>query len=149
MGTEINKNLMKRTKLLLIFALILVLVLVAVFAVLNITEDGNVLIAENFVKNEATYKFDGIPETFRSTGNRSLECLFCREFSFEYQSRNSGYGDRKGMFLAAVITPHSAIVVVEKGTITSAVLDGVWDMKAQKMIKSSPPPEDAPDERVR
>jgi len=44
------------------------LALVATFAVLNLTEDGNALIASNFVKNEATYKFDGIPETFKLTG---------------------------------------------------------------------------------
>ncbi len=149
MGIAVIYDIMKRTRILLIFLIALVLALATAFTVLNFTEGGNAFIAENFVKNEATYKFDGIPETFRSTGTTSLECLLCREFSFEYQSRNSGYGDRKGIVVASVITLHKARVVVERGTISSAILDDIWDMKAQKSIDIPAPPGDSEDEEIR
>ncbi len=127
---------MNNARKLLVISVILALALVAVFAALNITEDGNALIASNFVRNEATYKFDGIPETFKLTDTLPLNCTFCREFHFEYQSRNSGYGDRKDAVVAIVITDHKAKVVVEMGAITSGILDSVWDMKAQRLIES-------------
>ncbi len=140
---------MNNTRKLLVISVILSLALVATFALLNLTEDGNALIASNFVKNEATYKFDGIPETFKLTGTIPLNCTLCLEFHFEYQSRNSGYGDRKDAVVATVITDHKAKVVVERGAITSAILDDIWDMKAQKLIDSRNSPGEAGDEKVR
>ena len=142
-------NIMNSTRKLLVISVILALALVATFAALNLTEDGNALIASNFVKNEGTFKFDGIPETFKITGTIPLNCTLCNEFHFEYQSRNSGYGDRKGVVVATVITDHKAKVVVERGAITSAILDDVWDMKAQRLIESHNPPGEIDDEKVR
>ncbi len=130
---------MKRSNVFLIVIVILILALAAALIALNFTETGNDFTAENFVKNEATYKFDGIPETFRSTGVTTLDCPFCREFHFEYQSRNSGYGNRSGMITAPVITDHKAIVIMEGGNIRSAILDEIWDMKAQKIIEERTP----------
>ena len=140
---------MNNTRKLLVISVFLALALVAIFAALNLTEDGNALIASNFVKNEATYKFDGIPETFKLTGKIPLNCTLCNEFHFEFQSRNSGYGDRKDVVVATVITDHKAKVVVESGAITSAILDDIWDMKAQKLIDSRNTPGDAGEEKVR
>ena len=143
---------MKKTKLLIVFYLVLLVALVAVFAVLNFTKDDNTLVASDFVKNEATYRFDGIPETFKLTGTTPLECPRCMEFSFEYQSRNSGYGDRKGAVVSSEITSHSAKVVMEGETIRSAILDDIWDMKAQKLLVTLNPPDiskDVQDEKVR
>jgi hypothetical protein len=37
--------------------------------------------------------------------------------------------------LAEVITPHQAVITVEKGKITSAIMDEQWDMMKQKMLK--------------
>lgn len=140
---------MNTTRKLLVISVILVLALVATFSALNFTEDGNALIASNFVQNEATYKFDGIPETFKLTGKTPLNCTLCNEFHFEYQSRNSGYGDRKGAVVAPVITAHKAKVVVESGAVTSAILDEIWDMKAQKLIESRNSQGEAQEEKVR
>lgn len=125
---------MKKTKLLLIFSIVLLIAFTAALALINFTKDDNTLVASNFVKNEATYKFDGIPETFKLTRTTPLECQLCQEFIFEYQSRNSGYGDRKGAVVASVITTHSAKVVMEGENIRSATLDDIWDMKAQKLL---------------
>ncbi len=140
---------MNATRKLLVISVILALALVATFSALNFTEEGNILIASNFIKNEATYKFDGIPETFKLTGIIPLNCTPCNEFNFEYQSRNSGYGDRKGVAVATVITDHKAKVVVERGYITSAILDEIWDMKAQRFIDSRDSQGEAQDEKVR
>lgn len=140
---------MKNTRKLLVISIILALAMVATFVALNLTEDGNALIASNFVKNEATFKFDGIPETFKLTWTIPLNCTLCLEFHFEYNSRNSGYGDRKDAVVASVITTHTAKVVVEEGTISSAILDDIWDMKAQKLIESRNSPGGVEDEKVR
>lgn len=140
---------MNNTRKILVISIILALVLVATFAALNLTDDGNALIASNFVKNEATFKFDGIPETFKLTGKIPLNCTLCNEFHFEYKSRNSGYGNRKGVVLATVVTDHKAKVVMERGSVTSAILDEIWDMKAQKLIESRNSPGEAEGEKVR
>ncbi len=125
---------MKRTKLLLITIAFVIIALNIAYFTLNYTKEGNALIATNFVKNEATYKFDGIPETFKLSETIASQCQYCWEFIFEYQSRNSGYGNRKNASEDAVITNHSAKIALEKGNITSAVLDNTWDMKAQKSL---------------
>ncbi len=143
---------MKKTRILLIFSIVLLVAFAAAFAVVNLTNDDSTLVASTFVKNEATYKFDGIPETFKLTGTNHLKCPLCREFIFEYQSRNSGYGDRKGPVVASVITTHSAKVVMEGENISSAILDDIWDMKAQKLLVNLNPSDisiDAEDENVR
>ncbi len=140
---------MKSSTIFLTFVFILILGLAAALIALNLTEQGNDLTAENFVKNEATYKFDGIPETFISTGKVPLKCPLCFEFNFEYQSRNSGYGDRKGKVVATVITYHRARITMEGGTIKSATLDDIWDMKGQKLIDASNSPVDIEGENVR
>lgn len=121
----------ERTRLIAI-VIFSVIALALAYITLNYSKEGNALIATYFVKNEATYKFDGIPETFKLTGTNSSD-TYLWEFFFEYQSRNSGYGDRKNVIVAPVITNHSAKIVMEKGTIKSAVLDDEWDMKNQKI----------------
>jgi len=148
-GTEEISGIMKNKRKILIISVVIVFALAAAFAALNLTENGNALLASNFVKNEATYKFDGIPGSFRSTVTAPLNCPSCWEFNFEYQSRNSGYGDRKDAVAASVITTHTAKVVVERGTISYAVLDGVWDMKTQGLIDSRNSPGESEGENVR
>jgi hypothetical protein len=104
-------------------------------------------IGEEFVRASPTFAFDGIPETLRLAGaawypkmmtTPEGEDLQERDwtFRFEFDSRHAGYGDRTGEALAEVVTPHRAHVNVEEGTVTSAVLDGDWDIPAQKMIET-------------
>ncbi len=126
---------MKRTTLILITIILIIVALNIAYFTLNYTKEGNALIATNFIKNEATYKFDGIPETFKLIGTNRTD-KYRWEFVFDYQSGNSGYGLRASS--DGVMTNHSARIVMEKGTITSAVLDDKWDMKNQKLIVSPP-----------
>ena len=128
---------MKRNKLLIITVVFLIIALSIAYFTLNYTKEGNALIATNFVKNEATYKFDGISETFRLSETAELQCRYCWVFTFEYMSRNSGYGDRTNGQEDAVTTSHSAKIYMEKGNIQSAVMDNTWDMKAQKPLSAT------------
>lgn len=129
---------MKRTQKIAVIALFAVIALTIAYFTLNYTKEGNAIIATSFVKNEATYKFDGISETFKLTGTVALDCPYCWEFQFEYRSRNSGYGDRTGAGVYTVLTNHTARITMEKGRIRMAVLDDKWDMMARKMSPQQP-----------
>jgi hypothetical protein len=87
------------------------------------------------VINEPTFAFDGMIETLALANTTTLKCLYCWEFAYQFDCRQSGYGDRAGLQLAQVITPHIARVIVQEGVVTSAVMDGKWDMMEQKLIE--------------
>lgn len=97
------------------------------------TEEESLKIAEEFVKNDETYKFDGGDLTHVTT--TTLGCPSCWEFTFTFTSRSGGYGDRKGQMTIQVITPHTAKVTVENGKVTRAVLDDEWDMITETFIE--------------
>lgn len=103
----------------------------------NAPDNQTQQMAESFVRQEATYKFDGIPETLKLTGVVRIEDSW--EFTFEYDSRHAGYGDRTGLQLAQVITPHKAVVQVSGGQVSHATMDGRWDMIQQRELGSMPP----------
>jgi uncharacterized protein len=105
----------------------------------QITQEESRQIAEDFVKNSPTFKFDGIEVTYKFIKADMLRTPFGWQFTFEFQSQHAGYGDRTGQILAMVITKHEAIINVEQGKITEAVMDEKWDMINQKMLESSTP----------
>jgi len=98
----------------------------------EVTETESKEIARAFVENSSTYQFDGADLAYNQT--TVLRCPYCWVFTFDFKSRQAGYGDRTGKVLAQVITPHTADVTVINGTITSAVLDGQWDMLTQTPV---------------
>ena len=91
-------------------------------------------IAINFVKNSPTFIFDGIEDTLELVDSEELEDTITRIYTYEFQSRHAGYGDRAGQMLLQVITPHEAVITIFNGEITSAVIDEKWDMINQKML---------------
>lgn len=97
------------------------------------TEEESLNIAREFVVNSSTYKFDG--EELRHVETIPGECSTCWVFVFEFTSRHAGYGDRSKQMLIQVMTKHTAKVTVENGKVMSAVLDDVWDMINEEMIK--------------
>lgn len=97
------------------------------------TEEESLNIAREFVLNSSTYKFDG--EELRHAETIPGECPQCWVFVFEFTSRHAGYGDRSKQVLIQVMTKHTARVTVENGKVTSAVLDDVWDMIKEEMIR--------------
>ena len=98
----------------------------------KVTEAESRDIAEDFVRNSATFAFDGAPGSLRLTETLVLRCPSCWEFRFSFKSRHAGYGDRKDQILAQVITSHIVSVVVQNGEVTTASMDGKWDMLTQE-----------------
>lgn len=97
------------------------------------TEQESLEIARKFVLNDSTYKFDG--GDLKHVDTVTLRCPSCWEFVFEFTSRSAGYGDRSGMMVAQVITQHRAVITVENGKVTRAVMDREWDMIDEKEIE--------------
>jgi hypothetical protein len=95
--------------------------------------EGPQKIAEDFVKAEATYVFDGIPETLELTNASAGTTPWT--FTYEFDSRHAGYGDRTGQMLNQVITHHKAVITGENGQITMALMDGVYAMVTQNFLK--------------
>jgi len=89
-------------------------------------------LAENFVTSSSTYMFDGYGLSHNQT--LVLDCNYCWKFVFRFSSRHTGYGDRTGMVLAEVITPHTAVVFVRGGVVETAALDEKWDMMSKKYL---------------
>ncbi|HJH27572.1 MAG TPA: hypothetical protein C5S37_12615 [Methanophagales archaeon] len=96
-------------------------------------------IAEEYLLNTLTFRFDGVEDSLKLVETNTLECPYCWEFVFEFQCRHAGYGNRTAQMLAQVITPHTARIIVEQGRVTSAIMDEKWDMLEQKMIDSNNP----------
>jgi hypothetical protein len=107
---------------------------------LNIeSKEGSQRVAEEFVKQEDTYRFDGIPETLKVTGTTSTGNGW--KYTIEFDSRHGGYGNRTGQALDLVITHHTSEVTMQAGKVTNAIMDGQWDMISQRIdveIKLAP-----------
>ena len=100
----------------------------------EVSEEESREIAEEFVEDSPTFVFDGIEDSLVLTDTLTLQGPYCWQFVFEFDSSHAGYGDRTGLTLAEVITPHQAVVTVEQGEVTDAVLDGEWDMLSQETL---------------
>jgi hypothetical protein len=102
----------------------------------SISEDEMAVeVALVFLKNRATFKFDGIPETLMIS-----ETLILESFPVQYvvtitfDSKHAGYGDRTGQILAQVITHHTARITVVNGGVVSAILDERWNELNQEEV---------------
>jgi hypothetical protein len=94
-------------------------------------------IALEFLRNGATFKFDGIESTIKVEETRILESYPVQYIVIiSFDSSHAGYGDRTGQVLAQVVTPHSAWIKVVNGEVVSAVLDNTWDELNQKEKQS-------------
>ena len=99
------------------------------------TVEESEAIARAFVEESPTYQFDGIEGSLELVHTETLRCPGCWQFTYQFQSAHAGYGDRTGQVLAQVITPHEAMITVEKYEVTGAVMDGRWDIRAQSFIR--------------
>jgi hypothetical protein len=124
-------------KLLLTAASLVVLSLVGSACVqppVESQEQGQRL-AEEFVRTESTFCFDGIPETLKVASTASVVKGW--KYTIEFDSRHAGYGNRTGEVLAQVITHHTAVVTIESGEVTSAIMDGIWNMIDHQMLDNT------------
>ncbi len=100
----------------------------------GVTVEESLRIAREFVKNSPTFQYDGIEETLEHVETLTARCPYCWLFTFTFDSRHGGYGNRTDQILIQVITTHVVRITVERGVIVSAIMDGVWDMMRQEMI---------------
>jgi len=105
-----------------------------------VTQEESQQFAEEFVRNDETFAFDGIAETLTLTDTTALSSPYSWQFTFEFDSSQAGYGDRTGQVLAQVITHHSAVIIVQQGEVTSAVMDDIWDMLEEQEVSQTEPP---------
>ncbi len=94
------------------------------------------LVAEEFLKNSQTFAFDGMEETLQLTGVTSDQGW---TFTFEFKCAHGGYGDRTGKPVIQAITPHTAVITVDNLEITSAIIDGKWNMIRQEEVATLEP----------
>lgn len=95
-------------------------------------QDDALKIARNFVVNEPTYKFDGMKDTLHLNVTGSNPDAKMYDVSAEFTSAHSGYGDRSDKIVLEVLTPHTCNITVTNGNVTTAVMDGSYDMLTQK-----------------
>jgi hypothetical protein len=101
-------------------------------------------IAEEFIKNSATFQFDGIEGSIKLikdlTDNSTSPEPDIVLLSFEFQTAHPGHGDRTGQVLAQVVTFHTVTVQVdlEQEKVISGVCDKVWDMVEDKVVVDEP-----------
>ena len=93
-----------------------------------VSQEEGQSIAKEFVRSSRTFVFDGIERSLKLVHTETLRCPFCWQFTFEFDSRHAGYGDRTGQTLAQVIMPHRAVITVIQGEVTYAVIDEKWDI---------------------
>ncbi|MCD1295846.1 hypothetical protein CUJ83_12655 [Methanocella sp. CWC-04] len=99
------------------------------------TPDHAVLVAKNFVMNDETYKFDGIPDTLNVYYWDTLRMPYTYAIAAEFTSAHGGYGDRTGVPVTQALTHHNARIIVSKGKVISAIMDSRWDMINEKPIQ--------------
>jgi len=100
----------------------------------QINEQTSQHITRDFLRNAPTFKFDGVEGTLTLKETKALEQPLTWQFTYEFDSSHAGYGDRTAQAPAEATTPHVAIITVENGNVTAAVLDGVWNELTQQPI---------------
>ncbi|MEE9283274.1 MAG: hypothetical protein V3U49_04290, partial [Nitrososphaerales archaeon] len=104
-------------------------------------DERAIRVAEEFILQSPTFKFDGISESLEIGEFVTLESIppiYNIQISFD--SMNAGFGNRAGQALAEVITHHEALVVVIREHVVSAVIDDQWDeLRQEPHIGRIPP----------
>jgi hypothetical protein len=98
--------------------------------------DKAIKIARDFLVQAPTFRYDGILDTLTLSDVQILESYPVQYIiTITFNSRNAGYGDRAGLDLAQIITPHTAIIKVVNGEMVSAILDNQWDERVQNYVE--------------
>ncbi len=96
-------------------------------------EEKSQEIALAFVKNEATFRFDGIETTLELEGKaKTADGDWI--FAYKYESRYGGYGDRTGKSLNPVTTPHHVKITIKNYRVAEGIIDEIWNMLAQTAL---------------
>lgn len=104
------------------------------FQMMVATEEESLRIAEDFLRNSPTYKYDGVEGSIKHIETLEAFCPYCWGFVFEFQCLNTGYGDRSNKQVSSIITRHKAHISVSQGKVDGGTIDDKWDMMTQQEI---------------
>ena len=124
-------NLDVKVSLILSLIIISILPILLLYSAMKYGEEDAVRDAISFLKSSPTYRFDGIPDSIRV---ESVERLAPGRWRIilRFECRHAGYGDRSGLILLPVITPHRMEIIIERGRVVEAVVDNLWDELHQR-----------------
>lgn len=95
----------------------------------TVMQNDMLTMAKQFVMEDATFQFDGMVDTVTGSLDESTGIA-----TVEFTSRTAGYGNRSGLIVAEVLTPHTAVIRISDNQVISAVMDEKWDMLTKKEI---------------
>jgi hypothetical protein len=91
--------------------------------------------AIDFLKNGPTFSFDGIPGSIEVIEVIAAESYPVQYFiTIAFECTQAWYGDREGMMLVQVISPHEIRIALSNGVIGSAIIDDQWDELIQRPV---------------
>ena len=115
------------------------------------SDDGDEVdrrLAESFLRNSPTFRFDGLSESVELRERVDGECETCVTFTFGFENSHPGYGDRTDLPLPAAVTQHEAVISIEDGLVSGARIDNIWDVIAQSPIVRTTTAEDGSQDSV-
>ncbi|MBI2109254.1 MAG: hypothetical protein HYT93_03710 [Parcubacteria group bacterium] len=95
-------------------------------SIIESSQENAQKIAQSWIEQSAhTYVFDGMNLVLVESVNGACEGCFTFHFSFE--SSHGGYGNREGLFVTQVITPHIIEIEIKDRKVIRAVTDGKYN----------------------
>jgi hypothetical protein len=99
-------------------------------------QERNEEIAAQYIRSRGTYEFDGSNLRLTDTQKRATNPPLL-VYTFMYESRFGGYGDRDGQVVTEAVTPHTVRVVIMNGDVVSAITDNTWNEMTQHTVSTS------------
>lgn len=98
-------------------------------------QEQAVALTEQFIKNTATYAFDGVENSIKKVKVETTDNGRTWQLVYLFKCRHPGYGDRSNQVLAEVITEHSVQVTIQGCRIVTAICDKNYDLLTNRQIK--------------
>jgi hypothetical protein len=116
--------------------ILLILVITPVIGCGKYTKQQAEDIARDLIEKSPTFRYDGLRESLELVKVEEPEEKNTWRFTYIFESRHAGYGDRSDQMIAEVLTPHEAVVTVKENMVETAILDGEWNIRTQSPIAS-------------
>ena len=84
-------------------------------------------IARTFLEESPTYQFSGVQDSIELTGAVTTTLPYRWEFTYQFISEQSGYGDRTGMDISPAMAPYEIKITVLNYKVTHATIDDRWN----------------------
>jgi len=98
----------------------------------SFSETQAVEVAQQFLLNSTTFRFDGMKDSIMIGEAAQFQSGWVVRINFSCS--HSGYGNRTGVYVLNVVSPHQIRVTIQEREVSSAVIDDVWDEIAQSYL---------------